>query len=137
MVSGLGFVVEAAVGVGEVWPEPCTCFGPPAMVVVPPESALSPPLGAVAVLCGAGAEVTPGTLGATTVLWLAVVGTGLGLPVVAAGTVAAEVPSWESDGSGGSSSSSAERASAERIVSWPRARSRWLRGWRRVRAPGS
>lgn len=92
MVSGLGFVVEAAVGVGEVWPESCTCFGPPAMVVVPPESALSPPLGAVAVLCGAGAEVTPGTLGATTVLWLAVVGTGLGLPVVAAGTVAAEVP---------------------------------------------
>lgn len=79
MVSGLGFVV--AVGVGEVWP--ASCFGPPALVVV--SAFLSLPLDTVT-----GAKFAPGTLGDvlrfpsdTVMLWLAMVGTGLGLPVVA------------------------------------------------------
>lgn len=42
-------------------------------------------------------------------------------------------PFWESDGSGSSNrSSNARSGSAQRIVSWRRARSRWLRDWRRV-----
>lgn len=65
MGSVLGFVVVGeVVGTGVVWPEPCTCFGPPAGAVVPPESAfLSPPLDAVVVLCMVGAGGTPEPLG--------------------------------------------------------------------------
>lgn len=47
--------------------------------------------------------------------------------VVMAGSLLVLSSSWENERGGSSSSSSAESASAERIVSWPRAESRWLR----------
>lgn len=48
------------------------------------------------------------------------------VPAAAAAPVLVN-PSSENDRGGSCSSSSAESASAERIVSWPRAGSRWLR----------